>query len=292
MKRTFIVFVLFASVLFAQSNHGIVKEGLKIKSDILGKEVRYTVYLPYDYNTSERYYPVVYLLHGYSDNDMGWLQFGEANALADEAIQKREIPPMILVMPDAGVSWYINNHDGTVRYEDFFVEEFIPFVEENYRIRKEKRYRGIAGLSMGGYGTLVLSLKHPDLFTACAAFSSAVYTEEDILGFDQRRWDNFEAVLFGSGLKGEERLTEHLLSNNIMSLLEESDMQKLKSVKYYIDCGDDDFLTNGNAALHIKMTKMGIPHEYRVRDGAHNWTYWRTGLIDGLRFIGQNFHQF
>jgi S-formylglutathione hydrolase FrmB len=77
-------------------------------------------------DTSRRWYPVVCLLHGYTDNDTGWLQFGEANQIADEGLAKGAIPPLILVMPDGGVSFYINNYDGSVRYEDFFIREFIP----------------------------------------------------------------------------------------------------------------------------------------------------------------------
>ena len=152
---------LLPLTVYPQVSRGTVKEGLTIQSKILGKEVRYTIYLPFDYETSNRYYPVVYLLHGYSDNDMGWLQFGEANMIADEGIANRDIPPMILVMPDGGLSWYINNYDNSVRYEDFFFQEFIPYIESHYRIRAEKKYRGIAGLSMGGNGTLIYSIQTP-----------------------------------------------------------------------------------------------------------------------------------
>jgi enterochelin esterase-like enzyme len=158
-KVRFVVVTIIASIctlnVQAQVSRGIIQKGLIIKSDILKKDVRYTVYLPFDYSASSRYYPVVYLLHGYGDNDMGWVQFGEANMIADESIATRQIPAMILVMPDGGVSWYINNFDNSVRYEDFFFEEFIPFIESKYRIRPEKRYRGVAGLSMGGFGAMV-----------------------------------------------------------------------------------------------------------------------------------------
>lgn len=285
------IILIFSKIMVAQYPNGTVYEGLKVSSEILGKEVRYTVYLPFDYQSSNRYYPVVYLLHGYTDNDMGWIQFGEANLILDEAIAKRELTPMILIMPDAGVSWYINNFNNSVRYEDFFINEFIPYIEKQYRIRAEKRYRGIAGLSMGGFGSLIYSLRHPDIFTACAAFSAAVYTKEQIIASDSSRWKIIDAQLYGPDLYGEDRLTGHLLSYNPIYLVENSDLQKLKSVKYYLDCGDDDFLTVGNASLHIAFQKRGLYHEYRVRDGMHNWTYWRTGLVDGLKFIGDNFHQ-
>lgn len=274
----------------AQISRGVVKEGLTLDSKILGTKVRYTIYLPFDYETSSRFYPVVYLLHGYTDNDMGWIQFGEANFIADEAIAKREIPAMIIAMPDAGPSWYINNYNGSVRYEDFFFGEFMPYIESHYRIRAEKNYRGVAGLSMGGFGTLVYAMKHPEQFAACAALSAAVNTTEQIVAMDERGWARWPTTVYGPGT-GEARLTEHLLSYNPIRIAETADVEKLKSVRIYLDCGDDDYLTIGNAMLHVALTKRQIPHEYRVRDGAHAWSYWRSGLLDALKFIGLGFRK-
>ncbi len=289
--RTLVILFFTAVISFSQISHGIVKEHQSMQSEILGKTVNYTIYLPYDYNTSERSYPVVYLLHGYTDNDMGWIQYGEANAIADELIAKREIPPMIMVTPDAGVSWYINNYDGSVRYEDFFIKEFIPFIESKYKVRKRKRFRAVAGLSMGGYGSLIYAMKYPELFDACAPLSAAVYTDEQVVNFSQARWDKVEGVLFGVGLKGKERLTDVFINNSPIHLLDKLELEKIKSVRYYIDCGDDDRLSLGNVELHVKMKKLGVPHEFRMRDGKHSWTYWRTGLPGALKFIGDSFHQ-
>jgi len=274
----------------AQVSHGIVKEGLTLDSKILGAKVRYTIYLPFDYETSSRFYPVVYLLHGYTDNDMGWIQFGEANLIADEAIAQREIPAMIIAMPEAGPSWYINNYNNSVRYEDFFFGEFLPYIESHYRIRAEKSYRGVAGLSMGGFGTLVFIMRHPEVFAAGAALSAAVNTTEQMVAMDERGWGRWPTTVYGPGA-GEARLTEHLLSYNPIRLAETGDSEKLKSVKIYLDCGDDDYLTIGNAMLHVALTKRQIPHEYRVRDGAHAWSYWRSGLLEALKFIGTSFHK-
>jgi S-formylglutathione hydrolase FrmB len=291
MKKIFIVFVLLLTTsIVAQISRGFVKEGITIKSEILDKDVRYTIYLPFDYNSSNRFYPIVYLLHGYTDNDMGWLQFGEVNLIVDEAISKREIPPMIIVTPDADVSWYINNFDGSVMWEDFFIKEFIPEIENKYRVRKEKRYRGIAGLSMGGYGSLNFTFKYPDLFSASAPMSAAVYTDEQVVNYTQERWDKVDGILFGEGLAGKNRITNHFKKNNPLHLLDSLDVNTIKKVRYYIDCGDDDHLTIGNSLLHIKMKKLKIPHEFRVRDGKHNWIYWRSGLVDALKFIGESFH--
>lgn len=284
-----LLFLLLYNTVPALTPSGIVKEGLKIESKILGKPVRYTIYLPSDYESSERLYPVVYLLHGYTDNDMGWLQFGEANTIADEAIANRSIPPMIIVMPDAGVSWYINNFDNSVRYEDFFIKEFIPAIESKYRVRQEKRYRAVAGLSMGGFGALIYSLKYPDMFSACGAFSAAVYTDEETVNKPDDRWKKIEGILFGNDLKAEQRLTDHYKLNNPLHIIKNADPSKLKSVRYYIDCGDDDFLYKGNAALHVLLRDLGIPHEFRVRDGGHQWSYWRSALPEALKFISLSF---
>jgi S-formylglutathione hydrolase FrmB len=257
----------------------------------LNKEVRYTIYLPFDYETSNRYYPVVYMLHGYTDNDMAWIQFGEANMIADEGIANREIPPMILVLPDGGVSWYMNNYDNSVRYEDFFFQEFIPYIETHYRIRSEKSYRGISGLSMGGNGSLLYCLKHPDMFAACAAFSVGIRTDDEVITHDDADWEKTFGNVYGHNLKGKNRLTDHYYSNNLFYLIKNTNAEKIKSVGIYIDCGDKDFLYKGNSALHVLLRDLDIPHEYRTREGGHEWGYWRSGLLDGLKFISTSFNR-
>lgn len=286
-----VIFLLIPFNIFPQVSRGFVKEGLIVKSSILHKDIRYTIYLPFDYETSNRYYPVVYLLHGYTDNDMAWIQFGEANMIADEAIAGGEIPAMILVTPDAGVSWYINNYNNSIRYEDFFFKEFIPYIESHYRIRTEKRYRGIAGLSMGGYGTLVYTLKHPDMFAACAAFSAAIRTEEEFISINTEQWKKEFSIAYGPNLKGKQRITSHFLANDPIHIVRTLDTNKIKSLRIYLDCGDDDHLYKGNSTFHILLRDLNIPHEYRVRNGGHHWSYWRSGLKDALKFIGTSFHQ-
>ncbi|MGA2362074.1 MAG: alpha/beta hydrolase-fold protein [Candidatus Aminicenantales bacterium] len=270
---------------------GQVLEGLHVTSPILGRDVSYAVYLPPDYATSTRRYPVVYLLHGYTDNESGWIQFGEINQAADRAIADREIPPMIIVMPDGGVTWYVNDYQNRVRFEDMFVQEFIPHIDASFRTRPEREFRGVAGLSMGGWGTLVYALSHPELFSACAAFSAAVWPDEEILAMKQDAWDKVVGPVLGPGLAGKARLTPHFRKYSPLALAGALPEESLKKVRYYIDCGDKDFLIRGNCALHILLLDRKIPHEFRVRDGAHTWTYWRTGIIDGLKFIGESFRR-
>ncbi len=289
------IILLFAGALGlpgqAQWPSGKVIEQRTVRSSVLGKEVKYTIYLPADYSTSERSYPVVYLLHGYTDDNTGWLQFGEINRLADKAIAEGTIPPMIIVMPNGDSSFYINSYDGKEKYEDFFTSEFIPAIERTYRIKGDKRYRGIAGLSMGGYGTLIYTLKHPELFSAGAALSAAVFDDSSIIKMPDAVYERILGPLFGRGLKGGDRVNAVMNANSPLKIVATKSADELKKVRYWIDCGDDDGLSKGNCLLHIALADKGVPHEFRVRDGAHTWTYWRSGIIDGLAFIGQSFHQ-
>lgn len=268
---------------------GKVIEEASVTSSILKRNVRYTVYLPADYDLSQRSYPVVYLLHGYTDDNTAWLQSGEVNRYTDKAIADGTIPPMIIVMPDADSSWYINSFDGKERYEDFFIQEFIPAIEKTYRIKSKKEFRGVAGLSMGGYGSLIYALKHPDMFAAAAPLSSGVFSDEEILMMPDAQWERMMAPLYGKGLKGKDRLNKAWYDNSVLKIIETKSGAELNKVRYWIDCGDDDFLFNGNSLLHIALRKKLVKHEYRVRDGVHNWLYWRTGITDALAFIGESF---
>jgi S-formylglutathione hydrolase FrmB len=281
--------LLSTGTVFAQQ--GKVIEEQTVKSKILKRNVKYTIYLPADYETANRTYPVVYLLHGYSDDNTGWLQFGEVNRFADQAILDGTIPPMIIVMPDGGTSWYINSYDGKEKYEDFFIKEFIPHVEQAYRIKTERQYRGVAGLSMGGYGTLIYAIKYPQLFSAAAALSAAVFPDDQLVNQPDNNYENVFGQLLGRGLKGKDRLSATWQANSVLNLVQTKTTDELSKVRYWIDCGDDDFLTIGNSMLHIALTEKKVPHEFRMRDGAHNWTYWRTGITNALSFIGDGFRQ-
>jgi S-formylglutathione hydrolase FrmB len=287
MNRLFALLFLIVSTVPVFSQTGKVIESLKLESKLVGYPVEYSVYLPADYETSNRSYPVLYLLHGYSDDETGWIQYGEANMIADKGISNGDYPPCIIVMPDGKVTWYANSFDGKDPWEDMFIKEFIPFIEQQYRIRQQKQFRAIAGLSMGGNGALMLSMRHTDLFSSCVAMSAGTFTDEEILA--SNTYDRYFGDIYGP--KNGNSVSEHWKAYSPLYLLDSVDKEKLKSVRYYIDCGDDDFLYKGNAALHVKMRDLGIPHEFRVRNGSHEWSYWRTGLYDGLKFISQEFHR-
>jgi enterochelin esterase-like enzyme len=287
MKKN-IITLLLATIftLNAFSQSGKVFDNLSMNSKILNMERKYAVYLPPDYETSERSYPVLYLLHGAGDDQSGWIQFGEVLQIADKAIKEGTSTAMIVVMPDAntGQRGYTNDVKGNWRYEDFFFEEFLPFIEGKYRIRAEKRYRAVAGLSMGGGGSFYYALHRPDLFSAACPLSSSTgpLNREDTKNYIQR---------MGGTDAGQAEIDAWYEKYSVTEMVKNLPEESIKAVRWYIDCGDDDFLFEGNALVHITLRKRNIPHEYRVRDGAHNWTYWRESLPEVLRFVSNGFHQ-
>jgi enterochelin esterase-like enzyme len=286
MKYLFILFLFCASFILSFAQTGKVLDNLSLKSKILNMERKYAVYLPPDYETSQRSYPVLYLLHGGGDDQTGWVQFGEVLNIADKAINEGKATPMIIIMPDAntGQRGYSNNAIGTWRYEDFFFQELMPFVEKTYRIKGEKRYRGIAGLSMGGDGTFTYALHRPELFSAACPLSAGIgpLTLEDAKTRLRRDNPNMADTTIASFYKRQ----------SVLSLIDALPADQKRAVRWYIDCGDDDFLYEGNSLVHIAMRKKEIPHEFRIRDGAHNWTYWRTSLPTVLEFVSMSFHQY
>ncbi|MCR9064404.1 MAG: esterase family protein [Cytophagales bacterium] len=282
MKKTLSLFLLvFPALLFAQT--GKVMDNLKMESKILKMERNYAVYLPPGYETSERSYPVLYLLHGATDDHTGWVQFGEVLHITDKAIEEGIATPMIIIMPDADtkVMGYFNVPD--YNYEDFFFNEFIPHVEQKYRIKGTKRFRAVAGLSMGGGGSFMYALRHPDMFSSACPLSAYVgpMTKEQN---NQRFKRQFPEAT-------QAQADDYFENYNALNLLAKAKVEDVKSVRWYIDCGDDDFLYEGNSLMHIEMRKKEIPHEYRVRDGGHRWSYWRSALPEVLRFVSDSFHQ-
>lgn len=286
MKKTLTIFFTLLVPFLLNAQSGRVFDNKSVTSKILKMDRKYSVYLPPDYETSNRTYPVLYLLHGAGDDQAGWVIFGEVLHITDKAIREGRATPMIIVMPDAntGQRGYFNNIKGDWRYEDFFFQEFIPFVEKEYRIKTEKQYRAISGLSMGGGGTFMYALHHPEMFSSACPLSAATgpISAEEARQYYERR---------GIQNATDSDIETYFKRHSTLQLLESTPVDQIKSIRWYIDCGDDDFLYEGNSLVHIAMRKKEIPHEFRIRDGAHNWTYWRESLPDVLKFVSDAFHQ-
>lgn len=287
IKITF-VFVIKSILIYAQMN-GKVEENRLISSKILGKNVGYSVYLPPDYDhNSNRKYPVLYLLHGYSDDETAWVQFGSVNKTADKAIANGEITPMIIVMPNGELSWYVNDLTGKIRWMDMFTQEFMPAIEKEFKIRAKKDFRAISGLSMGGYGAFMMCLKNPNLIGHCAGLSAAFWTNDQVL---KERGENFEQPFWPMGKKTDTEILEYYKKYSVIDLMKTMPKDTINQVRWYFDCGDKDFVTQGNAYLHIALNQRDIFHEYRVSDGYHNWQYWKSHILDALKFISKGFER-
>jgi enterochelin esterase-like enzyme len=288
MKKILTTVIAILISFSVSGQMGKVYDDLSMHSDILNMDRKYAIYLPLDYESSSRSYPVLYLLHGGGDDQTGWVQFGDVLHIADKEINADKATPMIIVMPDAnaGRRGYFNDPKNEWRYEDFFFEEFMPFVEKTYRIKGEKRYRAIAGLSMGGGGSFIYALHHPELFSSACPLSASTGP----LALEQTE-ERLERNYQETGFTKTE-IENYFKKHSAVELIKSMPEKDLKSVRWFIDCGDDDFLYEGNSLIHIEMRKRRIPHEFRIRDGGHTWTYWRESLPVVLNFVSMAFHQY
>ena len=266
-------------------NKGNVNKDLKYSSDILGYDVHFTVYLPPDYGKTEKKYPVLYLLHGFTGNHKSWIKNGKINSIMDNGIASGEIEPMIIIIPDGKYYWYINDYQNIARYEDFVFEELLPYIDKNYNTIPSKEYRAVAGLSMGGYGTLVWAMQHPDKFSYAVALSASMFNEDGIISMPDQLY-KYMSMLYGAPeAKGNDRVTDYYLQYSPLFMAQNNPTDDLRSVNWFIDCGNQDQLSVVNKNLHEIFVERNIEHVYYSRDGGHDWDFWRSGIYDGLIFI-------
>ena len=259
-----------------------------VYSEALKRDVKYKVYLPNEYNTTSFSYPVLYLLHGMGGSEKDWSdpKQGNIQKIADEWFAKNPTKKAIVVMPDAQSCWYRDSADDSCKYETFFFDELIPVVEKTYRCKTGKENRSIAGLSMGGYGSLLYSLRRPDMFSACFAMSPAIRTNAEVASMP---FDGFVSRYRKAASVDEnaERLDDYFFANDPHTLVKKLSDDAKKSIRFCLDCGDDDYLTPGAHDFHNEAKAAGVSCEYRVRDGAHNWKYWRESAPLAFEFIWQ-----
>ena len=281
MKKV-ITLLLLALSLGAQAGKIVTDT---IESKVLGEKVVYNIYLPNGFDRSVKQYPVVYLLHGLSDDYSAWREKGRMQDVADELIESGEAKEMIIVMPNAGGPDTHNTWNGYFNmpgwnYEDFFFQEFIPAVEKKYRGVGDKGHRAVMGLSMGGGGSTVYCQRHPDMFSSCYAMSAWLDNQSNNVGGGQQQKDKLYYVC--------EAVKEH----SALQFVEQADEEtkaKLRTVKWFFDCGDDDFLFDLSVRLHQLMRNARIKDELRIRNGVHNWEYWHQALRMALPFASRNF---
>lgn len=293
MKNVVIIVLILSKSLLGMAQDMVVTlEGKSIKSKILKQEVKYSVILPKDYSKNEKAYPVVYLLHGLGGNHYSWLEYGRLSQHVERAVNNKEIQPMIYVMPEGYRTYYVNDFYGEFLYQDMFIKELVPFIDANYRTLPKKDKRATIGFSMGGFGALILPLKHPEMFSVAVPLSISLRTDDQYMVEDRKEWDSQWGRLFGGiGLYGKDRITPYYKGNSPFHLFNKANLKKYKDLKIYIDNGDDEqTLSKSNEALHILLRDLNFDHEFRVRNGGHTFEYWRTSLVNGLHFIDDAFN--
>jgi len=283
MKRIISV-ALFALLSIQLWAGRIVTDSLS--SNILSAQVKFNVYLPDAYKDAQRQFPVVYLLHGLSDDYTAWKNKGNMQIVVDELIRSGEAKQMVIIMPNAGGKdtrkiWngYFNMPGWN--YEDFFFNELMPTVEKKYRCGGSKAQRAVMGLSMGGGGSTVYCQRHPDKFSSCYAMSPWLDNKtNEVKGAREEQKDKLWYV--------SEAVRQHSAIDFIKNA-DEQTIEQLRTVAWFIDCGDDDFLLQQAFEFHMAMRAARVHDELRVRNGVHNWEYWHLALRLSLPFASRNF---
>ena len=289
--RITLLFTGFAVSLSAHAQSRIDCDALN--SRILKHSIHYCVYLPASYDSGAtkhpgQEYPVLYFLHGLGDNEQTLFNSG-GWTLLDDLRRQHKMGEFLIVAPEGGRTFYINSADGSVRYSDFFLQEFIPMIETKYRISKGRNNRAITGISMGGYGALRFAFAHPEIFSAVSAQSAALITESpqelDTAARSGAPLGRVLAVVFGNPIKAAH------WKDNSPFVLAGRNQAGLRRLAIYFNCGQDDNygFEKGAAALHEQLQKEGVKHEYRPYPGDHSLSYFLAHFTEVMEFHSQAF---
>lgn len=291
-----------------------------LSSASLGTRKQFVVYLPPSYDREPtRRYPVAYYLHGLGGNEWNWVRQGRLDAVMDSLVAAGG-PEMLVVMPDGDDSWYTtwnalvtaaDCQRDTVRrepaasycvpwphYDEYVARDLVARVDSTYRTRADRRHRGVAGLSMGGYGAMSLALRYPDVYSAAASHSGVVapllinagpFTAQtpprwtgsvDSLAARWRGYWTTIPTAFGRDTIGWWARDPGRLAQR----LRDRDRRQLPAL--FLDVGVDDVTREQNRALHFTLDGLRIPHAYAEWPGVHDWRYWRAHVGESLAWMG------
>jgi S-formylglutathione hydrolase FrmB len=264
-----------------------------LKSRILGENVHYCVLIPPSYDSTAANqppprYPVLYFLHGLGESEQTLFKTGGWN-LIEDLREQHKIGDFLIATPEAKASFYVNSADGKVRYSDFFLQEFLPYIETKYRIRRERKARAITGISMGGYGALRFAFADPGMFSAVSAQSAALITQSPKELNDAMRSGTSLGKLLGP-VFGNPINVPHWRENNPFSLVWEN-RSSIGSLAIYFNCGrEDDYgFEAGATALDHQLQEEHIPHEFYVYPGNHSASYFAAHLGEVIQFHSRVF---
>lgn len=237
-------------------------------------EREYSICLPASYSeTDNRTYPVLYLLHGGGTHHTEWEENGRLQTVVDSLVAQGCMEEMIIICPEANKNnmiWFNAPH---WKYEDYFFQELMPYMEQHYKIKAEKRYRGVAGFSMGGGASVVYGIHHPELFTMVF----------DMSGYLRRQ--PMEFLKNDPSAEWRQQLVENCNPIPVILKATKEQVENWKTVRWFVDCGDKDFTLEANMDLVKAFRQQGIDYEMRVRAGAHDWGYWHTSLKMALVYF-------
>ncbi len=290
-EKFLLVILLWISIHFQAFGQLTLIESLSMYSNILNKEIRFSILLPSDYYKNTDKYSTVYLLHGLGDNESSWIEYGEIDQIAKQLWAENEIIPMIFVMPQGFNSYYSNTYDSTFMYRDMFTKELVPYIDGHYRTLSNRNHRALLGYSMGGFGAMSLALKNPELFSISVPMSMSVRTQDQYETENAEEWDQQWGSIFGGvGTNGTDRITDFYKANSPFYLLPKYKNAAHESLRFYLFNGDREHtLAKSNEELHVLMRNLGISHQYKVGKGGHSFSFWRTSMPDALRFISDGF---
>jgi S-formylglutathione hydrolase FrmB len=246
-----------------------------LDSKLMAREMPYNLLLPKNYNDEANKaarFSVIYLLHGLTGHYNNW---AENTKLEQYAANYN----YIIVMPEGNNGWYTDSVGvPNDKYESYIVKELIPEIDKKYRTKAERKNRAIAGLSMGGYGSLKFGLKYPEMFALAGSFSGALGITE-ITDKNADAWVSKSVMSVYGDAESETRK-----ANDIFKFVREITPEKVKNLPFiYVDCGTEDFLIKNNRDFIWLLAEKKILHEYRELPGAHDWKFWDSQVQEFLR---------
>ncbi|HTZ96793.1 MAG TPA: alpha/beta hydrolase family protein [Terriglobales bacterium] len=283
--RILLLLSLFSATAFAQSRI----DCNALDSHILKETIRYCVMLPAGYDApTAKSYPVLYFLHGLGENEQALFKMGGWD-LVEDLRRQHKITDFLIVTPDGEASFYVNSVKGKVRYSDFFLYEFMPFIEGKYRIRRERTSRAVSGISMGGYGAFRFAFAYPEQFSAVSAESAAlIAASPDDLNAMLRSDTPMNQILgsvFGNPID-----IGHWQQNDVFALARKN-RTAIRRVAINFNCGRDDqfkFEVSGEA-LHRELDSLGIKNQFHIYPGDHSAPYFLAHLAELMEFHSQHF---
>ena len=255
------------------------------QSSILKRSMDYAVLLPEEYENTTDSFAVVYLLHGYGDDETAWYKDGYIQYYADRDDSING--PMIFVMPEAFKTYYVNKYNGNYPMMDVLVTELVPAIDSLFRTIPDARHRAVMGYSMGGYGAVILPAKNPDIFQTCVSMSMSFRTDSQYVAEPQNVFDSQWGSVFGGiGTTGNDRFTDYFMEYSPFHLFNKEGNDYLRELNFFFTCGDEEeTLDETNEELHQILESIDFPHVYRTGHGGHSWDYWHRELPESLKYI-------